>query len=328
MLNTWPPVKSSLGVPLLDPDLKPGDPHRVLGVLNVESPNKLDFTDRDIPILEQLAQLAVVAMRNREVYRGKARLLRDVTHAFKKALYPLRGSAFRLRSYVDPTSLVPLDDDATEADASLAPVRAIRAWAETVPEAVVLTSRSIVTSVDLAADLLGWFQALVAAQETRTKPDLAPTDLKVAVTKIVTSMQPLAASRGKQVIADIRTEADTTALCSENLMRAALFLLIDNALSYGPPEDTVVVRLGNGDAGYRVRIDVIDHGEPIPSAEWAFLFDEGFRGQAALSAHLLGRGTGSGIGLYHVRTIVETLHGGQVGYERSDDGNHFFVNLT
>lgn len=319
LLDTWPPVKSSLGVPLLDPDLKPGDPHRVLGVLNVESPNKLDFTDRDIPILEQLAQLAVVAMRNREVYRGKARLLRDVTHALKKAIYPLQIEALNLQALIDPTS----DDDGVEA--VTASWRQAPSEAPSTPE--VESVRDIVSFADLAADLLGWFQALVTAQETRAQIPMTAVNITATVTNMVNRLHPLAETRQKRLIPDIQLDGQTRVTCSENLVKAALFLLIENALTYAPEGDTVVVRLAaSGDPQHPVRIDVVDHGAAVAQSDRDRIFEEGFSGGTHAARHA-DRAAGSGVGLYHVKTIVETIHHGVADYKPDVDGNHFYMDL-
>lgn len=77
-------------------------------------------------------------------------------------------------------------------------------------------------------------------------------------------------------------------------------------------------RFGPGRDG--VKLNVFTSGPVIAPEERASLFTPGFR------AGNVDKEYGTGHGLYFVRQVVE-LHGGEVGYEASGEGNNFFLVL-
>jgi two-component system OmpR family sensor kinase len=88
-----------------------------------------------------------------------------------------------------------------------------------------------------------------------------------------------------------------------DLLFLATYNLLDNALKFTRPGDTVEVRAS--EAGAFVTIEVADTGPGIPDEELPRVWEELYRGRGA-------RGIpGSGLGLSLVRAIVER-HGGQV----------------
>ena len=88
-----------------------------------------------------------------------------------------------------------------------------------------------------------------------------------------------------------------------DLLFLASYNLLDNALKFTRPDDTVEVRAFED--GAFVAIEVADTGPGIPDDEVSRVWEELYRGQGA-------RGIpGSGLGLALVRAIVER-HGGQV----------------
>jgi two-component system OmpR family sensor kinase len=89
-----------------------------------------------------------------------------------------------------------------------------------------------------------------------------------------------------------------------DLLFLATHNLVDNALQYTGPGDTIEVRAYED--GSAVVLEVADTGPGIPEAEVPHVWEELYRGEGA-------RGTpGSGLGLALVRSIVER-HRGQVG---------------
>jgi two-component system OmpR family sensor kinase len=102
-----------------------------------------------------------------------------------------------------------------------------------------------------------------------------------------------------------------------DLLFLATYNLLDNALKFTRPGDTVEVRALEG--GAFVVIEVADTGPGIPEEEVSRVWEELYRGQGA-------RGVpGSGLGLALVRAIVER-HGGQVTL-RSREGQGTVVTM-
>ncbi|MGA9350021.1 MAG: HAMP domain-containing sensor histidine kinase [Anaerolineae bacterium] len=104
-----------------------------------------------------------------------------------------------------------------------------------------------------------------------------------------------------------------------DLLFLAVYNLLDNALKFTRPSDTIEVRAVED--GRVVTVEIADTGPGIPKDELSHVFEELYRGQGA-------RGTeGSGLGLALVRTIVER-HGGTVTVRsREGEGTVFTLHL-
>jgi two-component system OmpR family sensor kinase len=77
--------------------------------------------------------------------------------------------------------------------------------------------------------------------------------------------------------------------------------LLDNAIQYTQPGDTIEIRAYED--GSTVVLEIADTGPGIPEAEVPHVWEELYRGEGA-------RGTpGSGLGLALVRAVVERHHG-------------------
>lgn len=106
-----------------------------------------------------------------------------------------------------------------------------------------------------------------------------------------------------------------------DLLGLAVYNLVENALKYTSPNDSVEVRaLEDGKA---VVVEVADSGAGIAADDISKIFEELYRGSNARSTE------GSGLGLALVNRII-FLHGGQIGVRsRQDDprGTVFTVRL-
>lgn len=104
-----------------------------------------------------------------------------------------------------------------------------------------------------------------------------------------------------------------------DLLLLAIHNLLDNAIKFTTPGDTVEVRAF--DDGSDIVIEVADTGPGIPESEINRVWEELFRGDQA-------RGVpGSGLGLPLVRAIIEK-HGGSVALRsKQDQGTVFSVRL-
>jgi two-component system, OmpR family, sensor kinase len=86
-----------------------------------------------------------------------------------------------------------------------------------------------------------------------------------------------------------------------DLLLLALHNLIDNALKFTRPGDTIEVRAFED--GSFIVIEVADTGPGIPEAELPYVWEELYRGAGARSV------TGSGLGLPLVRAIIDQHRG-------------------
>ncbi len=141
-------------------------------------------------------------------------------------------------------------------------------------------------------------------QVTRLSP--APAPLAPLVSEALESFAPLAGARG----VTLRTElADgVVASVDAEASRQVLLNLLDNAVKYGPPGQTVTVGLAAGDG--RARIWVDDEGPGIPAADRERIWERFWRLERDRGSAV----AGTGIGLSVVRELV-ALHGGRAWVE-------------
>lgn len=90
-------------------------------------------------------------------------------------------------------------------------------------------------------------------------------------------------------------------------MRLCLEVLLDNAIKYAPPDVAIQIIAGKASEG-GVEFIVSDTGPAIPADELPRVFDKGFRGINSAGI------TGSGLGLYMAKSIVE-VHGGNLSVQ-------------
>jgi signal transduction histidine kinase len=143
----------------------------------------------------------------------------------------------------------------------------------------------------------------------RDEPSAAPADLGEEVERIVEEFKPLAASRRATIVASIG--ARPTLSLRPDALRHILLNLLDNAVKYGPADQTVRVSLEQRDG--EVLLSVSDEGPGVPAREREQIWSPFARGAAAAAKG------GSGIGLTIVRDVAE-LHGGRCWAEPAPGG--------
>ncbi len=136
-----------------------------------------------------------------------------------------------------------------------------------------------------------------------------PVDVDAAVREAVGRVAIAARDRG--VVVQVRG-ADPAVWIDGNRTQivSAIVNLLDNAVSYSPPDEGSVVDIEILSDGEEVMITVEDHGIGIPAAHLDRVFERFYRVQS-------GRGRssgGTGLGLSIVRNVAET-HGGSVSVD-------------
>ncbi|HEU5186784.1 MAG TPA: HAMP domain-containing sensor histidine kinase [Gemmatimonadaceae bacterium] len=145
-----------------------------------------------------------------------------------------------------------------------------------------------------------------------------PTLLAPQVREIAESFGPIA--RARKV--DVRLALDETVAVrvDRNALRQMLLNLLDNAVKYGPPGQTVTIGVrGSGD---RARIWVEDEGPGIDPAESERIFEPFFRIDRDANSAV----GGSGIGLSVVRELA-SMHAGRAYAEEGERGARFVIDL-
>jgi signal transduction histidine kinase len=164
-------------------------------------------------------------------------------------------------------------------------------------------------------------QLLVSAQLDRgtLRIDESECDVAEVCTAVVAAAR-LRAPAGVTVAIHLPS-AIAPIRCDASLLRQVLVNLVDNAVKYSVGGGTVLVRVTDGTES--VRIDVVDQGLGIPSAEQEKIFDKFYRLDAEMT-----RGVGgSGLGLYISREIVQQIGGTLALESQVGKGSTFTITL-
>ncbi|MEN8373997.1 MAG: HAMP domain-containing sensor histidine kinase [Gemmatimonadota bacterium] len=142
-------------------------------------------------------------------------------------------------------------------------------------------------------------------------------DLSSEARDAVRGFGPLAEARRVRIVEEI--EPDLAVRADRDGVRQIAINFLDNAVKYGPPEQSVTVRVRAAGAG-RARLEVEDEGPGVPEDERDAIWLAFRRGDGP-SAAAVG---GSGIGLSVVRDIAERC-GGATWVEEAAGGGALFV---
>src|SRR5437763_2126891 len=143
-----------------------------------------------------------------------------------------------------------------------------------------------------------------ARQATRLSPAAAP--LAPLVREAVEAFAPLAAARGVTFRTELRD--GLVAPVDAEALRQMLVNLLDNAVKYGPADQTITVGLDAADGKARIRVE--DQGPGIPAGDRERIWDRFWRLERDRGSAV----AGTGIGLSVVRELV-ALHGGRTWVE-------------
>jgi len=167
----------------------------------------------------------------------------------------------------------------------------------------------------LVENILHFSRAQRGAGRVQPNPVLAAPLLR----DIVDSFAPLA--REKNVTFAVEADEGVLVRADPDALRQVLLNLLDNAVKYGPPGQTVRVHAAL--RGFALRIAVDDRGPGVPREERHAVWEPYRR----LARDAEGATGGSGIGLAVVRDLVE-LQGGRMGVgEVPGGGARFWIEL-
>jgi signal transduction histidine kinase len=137
--------------------------------------------------------------------------------------------------------------------------------------------------------------------------DLRPDDLRAAVEAAVQQAEPAARRKGVGLVTRLPAEPVRQRHDPQRIGQV-LSNLIGNAIKFTPPGGTATVSLEATRDG--ARLSVADTGVGITAEELPHVFERFYRGTQVSEE----RGSGSGLGLSIVHSIVE-MHGGRVTVE-------------
>jgi signal transduction histidine kinase len=119
-------------------------------------------------------------------------------------------------------------------------------------------------------------------------------------------------ARTRNVTLTLRGEADV--LANDDALTRVIDNLVRNAIEASPENGEVTITLTKIER--TVELDVDDRGPGVPKEREAEMFEPFFTTKPE----------GTGLGLWHSRSLVESL-GGSLGYVRDGDRTRFIVTL-
>ena len=230
-------------------------------------------------IKEQKAQRAIQRSME-EAEQGRQRFIRRLDHEIKNPLTGLRAALVNLQEMRDSTERQKASENAHRA------VERLTRLLNDLRKLSDLEERSIERMPVHIPELLD--EVVDAA---RTVPAYQGRNVSLFISKVPAPLPPVRGDR--------------------DLLGLAVYNLVENALKYTSPNDSVEVRaLEDGKA---VVVEVADSGAGIAADDLSKIFEELYRGANARSTE------GSGLGLAMVNRIV-LLHGGQLDVRSRQDG--------
>jgi signal transduction histidine kinase len=162
------------------------------------------------------------------------------------------------------------------------------------------------------------FSRLQAVPRSARTPGAVDVDDEVG--EVVASFR-LLADASRSVI-ETETEPGLQVKAHREVVRRILINLLDNALKYGPPGQTI--RVGAHARGGRVRLTVRDQGPGVPDEEREAIWEPYRR----LARDIDSPRPGSGVGLAVVRSLAAEHDGTAWLEQSSSEGSTFAVELT
>ena len=142
-------------------------------------------------------------------------------------------------------------------------------------------------------------------------PTLSAVDPQQIADELMVILQPDVEAKKLQLACEV-SPATREVQADRELLRQALFNLVQNAIQFAPTGDTVTISFREDGAGC-CRIDVSDHGPGVADESVDSLF----------MPYYTTRSDGTGLGLAIVRRIA-TAHGWHVDYRPGTDGGSVF----
>ncbi len=149
---------------------------------------------------------------------------------------------------------------------------------------------------------------------------LRPTDLGALVESVVAEMRPQLEEKAQRLTLTVAPRLPP-ALCDETRAAQVIGNLLSNANRYTMKGGAITVSVSPAAEEGFLQVTVSDTGIGIPAEDQAKLFQRFFRARSARES----RESGSGLGLYITRALVE-LHGGSIGFQsEAGRGSTFYV---
>lgn len=286
----------------------------------------------EVMLQHELFDLARRAMRLQTVLSQDLATRTDPPRALSASAAPLRaadggveGAVITLRDLTDLQRLLTVRQEfvANASHELRTPVAAIQSLAEVLeagaledPDRARHFTTRILENTRRLTSLLDDLLSLARLDEapSHTRQAVAVRELLAAASA---RLEPQASRKG--IAITVAGTEGVRALCSEQLMLAAVVNLVDNAVKFTPEGGRVELQ-ATAEPDGRVRVSVSDTGPGIPEKARERVFERFYRVDRGRSREL----GGTGLGLSIVRHAVEQS-GGRVWVEAAPGGGARFV---
>ncbi len=208
------------------------------------------------------------------------------------------------------------------------PVTTIKGYVETLLEGTVDHAEDVQRFLRIIASQADRLQALIDDLLTLSRLDEAPEKMEISLERqplspvlraAIETCRPKAET--KQIRIELACDERLVARLNAVLLEQAVVNLVDNAIKYSPPGQSVEVEVASGPLEIEIR--VVDHGCGIPREHLPRIFERFYRVDKARSREL----GGTGLGLAIVKHIAQA-HGGRTSVTSSPgQGSTFCIHL-
>ena len=286
----------------------------VLGYLALGNQLSSGYTERDIRVLETIADELLIAIQNSLSAQEVREINTNLQQRINEATSELRVGNKKLHE-LDKSK----DEFISMASHQLrTPLTAVKGYLSMVLEGdlgdITPEQRQVLEQAfESSQRMVGVIGDVLDVSRIQTgKFMLEPTTINIAdlIPEEIEQLADTAEKRGIKLMYE-KPDSMPTIEADENKLRQVMMNFIDNAIYYSPAGGKVTVRVIKEPGA--IVFKVIDTGIGVPAAERPKLFTKFFR---ATNARLQ-RPDGTGIGLYMAKKVV-VAHGGAIIFETVD----------
>ena len=146
-----------------------------------------------------------------------------------------------------------------------------------------------------------------------------PSNIYELVRLAISNRSKEAERRGISLDLVLKSKKAPILMIDKEKIMLSMHNLIDNAMFYTQRGGRIVVSIDYKDAKKIVEISVRDNGIGIPQKQQGRVFERFFRAPNAVSVHT----TGTGLGLYIIKNIIEA-HGGKIWFQSKENKGTVF----
>lgn len=279
-----------------------------------------NLLDKDLEAISTIADIMLLAIENERYYEQVQGFNENLRKEIRAATRSLRETNARLQK-LDATK----DEFVNMASHQLrTPLTSIKGYISMMIDgdvgSVTPTQKKLLEEVYASSNkmvhIVNDFLDVSRLNTGKFVIDRVPLDLGTVVREEVSSIMPMAKAAKVEVKCEIEKKNFEMELDASKI-RQVVCNMIDNAIYYSHPGDTVTVRLGKKDG--KVIFEVEDQGIGVPKSEQKELFQKFYRASNARKK----RPDGTGVGLFLARKVVTAL-GGEIIFRSEEEKGSVF----